>query len=75
MLRAKLIGGMPNDLIGALTGLVEGHFPVAAPSRYADDAVEKLAKQRVKKGNAASADQLRPQHQGRRGLREDTTRR
>ncbi len=53
MLRAKLIGGMPNDLIGALTGLVEGHFPVAAPSRYADDAVEKLAKQRVKKGNAA----------------------
>ena len=53
MLRAKLIGGMPNDLVGALTGLVEGHFPVAAPSRYADDAVEKLAKQRVKKGNAA----------------------
>jgi Transglycosylase SLT domain/Peptidase family M23 len=53
MLRAKLIGGMPNDLVGALTGLVEGHFPFAAPSRYADDAVEKLAKQRVKKGNAA----------------------
>ncbi|MGZ4187211.1 MAG: lytic murein transglycosylase [Solirubrobacteraceae bacterium] len=53
MLRAKLIGGMPNELVGALTGLVEGHFPVAAPSRYADDAVEKLAKQRVKKGNAA----------------------
>ena len=53
MLRAKLIGGMPNDLLGALTGLVEGHFPVAAPSRYADDAVEQLAKQRVKKGNAA----------------------
>ena len=55
MLRAKLIGGMPNDLLGALTGLVEGHFPVAAPSRYADDAVEQLAKQRVKKGNAAVA--------------------
>ncbi|HEX4673489.1 MAG TPA: lytic murein transglycosylase, partial [Solirubrobacteraceae bacterium] len=53
MLRAKLIGGMPNDLVGALTGLVEGHFPVAAPSRYADDAVEKLAKRRIKKGNAA----------------------
>src|ERR1700750_2912430 len=53
LLRAKLIGGMPSQLVGALTGLVEGHFPVAAPSRYADDAVEKLAKQRVKKGNAA----------------------
>ncbi|HEY1510017.1 MAG TPA: lytic murein transglycosylase [Solirubrobacteraceae bacterium] len=53
LLRAKLIGGMPSDLIGALTGLVEGHFPVAAPSRYADDAVEALAKRHVKKGNAA----------------------
>ena len=53
LLRAKLIGGMPSQLVGALTGLVEGHFPVAAPSKYADDAVEKLAKQRVKSGNAA----------------------
>jgi hypothetical protein len=53
LLRAKLIGGMPTQLVGALTGLVEGHFPVAAPSKYADDAVEKLAKQRVKSGNAA----------------------
>jgi hypothetical protein len=53
LLRAKLIGGMPSDLVGALTGLVEGHFPVAAPSRYADDAVEALAKRHVKKGNAA----------------------
>ena len=30
LLRAKLIGGMPEQLIGALTGLVEGRFPVAA---------------------------------------------
>src|SRR5947209_4616345 len=35
-LRAKLIGGMPDGLIGALTGLVQGHFPVAAKARYAD---------------------------------------
>src|SRR5436190_8433046 len=27
MLRAKLIGGMPADLVGSLTGLTEGHFP------------------------------------------------
>ena len=33
LLRAKLIGGMPNQLIGALTGLVEGRFPVAAGRR------------------------------------------
>jgi hypothetical protein len=53
LLRAKLIGGMPDQLIGALTGLVQGHFPVAAASKYADDSVEKLAKSRVKSSNAA----------------------
>ena len=36
LLRAKLIGGIPSQLIGALTGLVQGHFPVAAPAKYAD---------------------------------------
>jgi hypothetical protein len=53
LLRAQLIGGMPQQLIGALTGLVEGDFPVAAPAKYADDAVEKLATQRVHGANAA----------------------
>jgi Transglycosylase SLT domain/Peptidase family M23 len=53
LLRAKLIGGMPDQLIGALSGLVEGHFPVAAPSKYADNSVTKLAKKRVRSGNAA----------------------
>jgi Transglycosylase SLT domain/Peptidase family M23 len=53
LLRAKLIGGMPDQLIGALSGLVEGHFPVAAPSKYADNSVTKLAKKHVKSSNAA----------------------
>jgi Transglycosylase SLT domain/Peptidase family M23 len=53
LLRAKLVGGMPTQLIGALTGLVEGHFPVAAAAKYADSSVTKLAKQRVKTSNAA----------------------
>jgi hypothetical protein len=53
LLRAKLIGGMPDPLVGALSGLVEGHFPVAAAARYADDGVEKLATRRVKSANAA----------------------
>ena len=53
MLRAKLIGGMPNQLIGALSGLVEGHFPVAAAAKYADSAVVKKATTRVKSSNAA----------------------
>jgi hypothetical protein len=53
LLRAKLIGGIPDKLIGTLTGLVEGHFPVAAPSKYADSGVTKLAKQKVHSSNAA----------------------
>ncbi len=53
LLRAKLIGGMPDQLIGALSGLVQGHFPVAAAARYADDSVERLATRRVKGANAA----------------------
>jgi hypothetical protein len=53
LLRAKLIGGMPAGLIGALTGLVQGRFPVAAPAKYADDSVERLATRRVNDTNAA----------------------
>jgi hypothetical protein len=53
LLRAKLIGGMPDQLLGALNGLVQGHFPVAAQERYADDSVERLATRRVKGANAA----------------------
>ena len=53
LLRAKLIGGMPSALVGALTGLVEGHFPIAAPTKYADNAVTKLAGQKVHTANAA----------------------
>ena len=34
MLRAKLIRQMPLDLVGALTGLTEGRFPVAARATY-----------------------------------------
>jgi hypothetical protein len=64
LLRAELIGGMPKSIIGALTGLVEGHFPVAAPAKYADDAVLKLAKTRVKTLNAAVTVQSDPTTQG-----------
>src|SRR5439155_23367645 len=38
VLRARLLGGLPADLVGSLTGLTEGRFPVRAPARYADDA-------------------------------------
>jgi hypothetical protein len=55
LLRAKLIGGMPAQLIGALSGLVQGHFPVAAKATYADSGVLALAHQRVRAGNPAEA--------------------
>ena len=45
MLRARLIAGVPADLVGSLTGLTEGRFPVAARARYADDLQEKAAHQ------------------------------
>jgi hypothetical protein len=37
LLRARLLGGMPADLVGSLTGLTEGRFPIAAQARYADE--------------------------------------
>jgi hypothetical protein len=55
LLRAKLIAGVPGDLIGSLTGLTEGRFPVAAHARYADDMVERAMKARkVKAGQNAA---------------------
>jgi hypothetical protein len=53
LMRARLIGGLPADLVGSLTGLTQGHFPVHAKARYADDISESDAHKRVKKGNAA----------------------
>ena len=36
----RLIAGVPADLVGSLTGLTEGRFPVYARARYADDQAE-----------------------------------
>ena len=54
MLRARLIAGVPADLVGSLTGLTEGRFPVAARARYADDLQEREALKRVKAGQNAA---------------------
>ncbi|MBS1871267.1 MAG: lytic murein transglycosylase [Actinobacteria bacterium] len=53
LLRARVIGGMPADLVGSLTGLTQGHFPVAARAAYADGLNAKAATQRVHGTNAA----------------------
>lgn len=53
LLRARVIGGMPADLVGSLTGLTEGRFPVAAPATYADGLNVRAATRPVQGGNAA----------------------
>ena len=35
LMRAQVIGGLPSDLVGSLTGLTQGRFPIAAKSTYA----------------------------------------
>jgi Transglycosylase SLT domain/Peptidase family M23 len=65
LMRASLLGGMPADLVGSLTGLTQGHFPVAAKASYADDISERDATKRVKKGqNAALPVQGSPSRRG-----------
>jgi murein DD-endopeptidase MepM/ murein hydrolase activator NlpD len=54
LMRARLIGGLPADLVGSLTGLTQGHFPVHAKARYADDISEQEARTRVAKGHNAA---------------------
>jgi Transglycosylase SLT domain len=54
LLRARLIAGVPADLIGSLTGLTEGRFPVYARARYADDLAEQGLLKRVQKGENAA---------------------
>jgi hypothetical protein len=36
LLRARLLGGTPPELLGAVTGLTEARFPVYAASHYSD---------------------------------------
>jgi len=65
MLRAKLIGGLPETLVGAITGLTQGHFPVAARATYADDISEREALARARRGeNAAKTVESSPTRRG-----------
>jgi len=37
ILRARYIGGLPADLVGSLSGLTQGRFPVQAKASYANE--------------------------------------
>src|SRR3712207_7520983 len=54
LMRARLIGGLPSNLVGSLTGLTQGMFPVHATARYADDINEKAASKRIARGRNAA---------------------
>jgi hypothetical protein len=54
LMRARFIGGMPSDLIGSLSGLTQGLFPVHAAAKYADDISEADAVRRVARGKNAA---------------------
>ncbi len=65
LMRARLIGGLPADLVGSLTGLTQGHFPVHAVARYADDLSESDTQRRIARGkNAAIPVNARAQRKG-----------
>jgi len=48
MLRARYIGGLPADLVGSLSGLTQGRFPVQARAKYAQE----LTRKDVREANA-----------------------
>ncbi|MDP1846310.1 MAG: lytic murein transglycosylase [Solirubrobacteraceae bacterium] len=54
LMRARFIGGMPSDLIGSLSGLTQGLFPVHATAKYADDISERDVNRRVARGKNAA---------------------
>ena len=41
ILRARYIGGLPADLVGSLSGLTQGRFPVQARAKYAQEVTRK----------------------------------
>jgi murein DD-endopeptidase MepM/ murein hydrolase activator NlpD len=47
LMRARLIGGLPSDLVGSLSGLTQGRFPVYAKARYTDDIAQREAAARA----------------------------
>jgi hypothetical protein len=52
LMRARLIGGLPSNFVGSLTGLTQGRFPVHARAKYAGQ-VEQKGKKAKEGENAA----------------------
>ena len=64
-MRARLIGGLPSNFVGSLTGLTQGRFPVHAKATYAGQV--KTPKEKTKAGENAAL--VVESHQERRGIK------
>lgn len=54
LMRSKLIAGLPTDLIGSLSGLTQGLFPVHATAEYTDAVNPAKAAQKKQAGENAA---------------------
>jgi hypothetical protein len=55
ILRARMIGGLPSNFVGSLTGLTQARFPVYAKARYAGSIdTDKVKTRRMAKGSNAA---------------------
>ena len=69
MMRARVIAGMPADVIGSVTGMTQGHFPVHAEARYANDLRERDARRLGRKVRRAhNAAKIVESDEGRRSI-------
>ncbi|HWT94105.1 MAG TPA: lytic murein transglycosylase [Solirubrobacteraceae bacterium] len=66
LMRARLLGGLPSNLVGSLTGLTQGIFPVAAKATYKDEVSERDAETKVEAGDNAAVPV--ESEDGRRGI-------
>jgi Transglycosylase SLT domain/Peptidase family M23 len=66
LMRARLIGGLPADFVGSLTGLTQGRFPVHAKATYAGQVKKSDADRKTKLGHNAAYIVQSDQH--RRGI-------
>ena len=54
LMRARVIGGLPSDLVGSLTGLTQGRFPVQARATYAGALPDSELEKRFEPGQNAA---------------------
>ena len=67
LMRARLIGGLPSNFVGSLTGLTQGRFPVYAKATYAGQVEKRDTKRKAKAGQNAAL--VVEAEQDRRGIK------